>query len=76
MRWIKNSRGNPDALLSIVVVTMGVVLLKLLLAGIVVGKLAFGELDASVVAAVLTPTLGAYVARRATEKRTTAPSDR
>ena len=65
--WIKKSDGTPDASLTIAMVTMAVVLIKVLLAGAAIGPFSFGSIDAGVIAALLTPTLGAYVARRYTD---------
>jgi hypothetical protein len=67
MNWIKNSAGNPDAMLTLGVVSLGVVLLKFFLSEMSFGTVVFGQLDGMVVASILTPTLGAYVARRFTD---------
>ncbi len=67
MKWMDNSQGNPDAMLTLGVISLAVILLKLIISEITVGPVAFGQLDAGVVAAILTPTLSAYVARRFTD---------
>lgn len=66
MRWmLKNAKGSPDAMLTVAVITLGVVLVKMLAAGLVVGSVTIGPApDALSIGALLTPTLGAYVARR------------
>lgn len=64
MKWIKNSQGNEDATLTLGVVSLGVILLKFLFSEMSFGSVAFGQLDGMVVASILTPTLGAYCARR------------
>lgn len=67
MTWMKNSQGNEDSMLTLGAISLGVVLLKFFIADISVGPVVFGQLDGMVVAAILTPTLGAYVARRYTD---------
>lgn len=67
MSWLKNSQGNEDAMLTLGVVSLAVVLLKFFLSEMSFGTMIFGQLDGMVVAAILTPTLGAYVARRYTD---------
>lgn len=67
MSWMKNSQGNQDAMLTLGVVSLSVVLLKFFLSEMSFGTVIFGQLDGMVVAAILTPTLGAYVARRYTD---------
>lgn len=65
--WMLNSKGNPDSMLTLGVISLGVVLVKFFLSEMTIGPLVFGQLDGMVVAAILTPTLGAYVARRYTD---------
>lgn len=69
----KNSSGKKDAVLTMAVVGFGFVLVKVLLAGVSLqfaGKeFGFGSIDGSVIAAILTPTLGAYVSRRYTDRK-------
>ncbi len=71
--WIKNTVGKPDAVLTLTLIGFIIVMLKLLIAGssltISGNTYTAGTIDASVIAAVLTPTLGAYVARRYTDKK-------
>ena len=68
MFLMKNSRGRPDFLMSAAVLTLGAVLARFLATGVTVGKFAIGPLDAGLVAALLTPTFGAYVAKRVAAK--------
>ena len=71
--WMKNSEGRKDAMLTMAFMGLSVVLLKVLIGGIEfhIGEkpVMLGTADASVITAILTPTLGAYVARRYTDKR-------
>lgn len=73
MLWMKNTEGKPDAVLTMAFLGFLVVLIKLLVAGgtLTIGStvLTAGSVDAAMVAAVLTPTLGAYVARRYTDQK-------
>jgi len=73
MIWIKNTDGRKDAVLTMALIGFLVVCLKVLLGGfsiVLVGKtISVGEIDASTVAAILTPTLGAYVSRRYTDSK-------
>lgn len=63
--WLKNTDGKPDAILTLAAVSVLTVLAKVLLAGVVVKSVHLGTPPgADVIAALLTPTLGAYVARR------------
>lgn len=64
MKWMKNSQGNEDAMLTLGVVSLGVILFKFLFSEMSFGSVAFGNLDGMVIASILTPTLGAYCARR------------
>ncbi len=45
-------------------IAFGVVMIKVLLNDVVWGQFTFGTIDAAVIAALLTPTLGAYAIRR------------
>jgi len=65
--WLKNSKGAPDAMLTCCVMTLGVVLVKVALNGVSALGVEFGSIDAGLVGALLTPTLGAYVARKWTD---------
>ena len=73
MIWVKNTSGKKDAVLTMTLLGFLVVITKLLLSGvqIVVSGTPFdlGTIDAGQIGAVLTPTLGAYVARRYTDKK-------
>ena len=78
---LKNTAGKPDAILTMSVAAMVIVLLKVLLGGFSVTLedtlvvdgvktvISFGAIDGTVIGALLTPTLGAYVARRYTEQK-------
>lgn len=65
--WLKNTSGNEDAILTLSVVTLGVVLLKFFLSEMSFGSIVFGQLDGAVIAALLTPTIGGYCIRRYTD---------
>lgn len=71
--WIKNTDGKPDAVLTMTLAGFVVILTKILLSGIVLNafgrELTFGSIDGAVIGALLAPTLGAYVARRYTDKK-------
>lgn len=69
MNWMKNSKGKEDAMLTLGVASLAIVLLKFFLSEMSIGPIVFGQLDGSVVAAILTPTLGAYVMRRFTDSK-------
>lgn len=65
MIWmIRNSRGRKDALLTFSVMSITVILIKVLLNGVNIKGWSFGVIDASLVGAVLVPTLGAYTTKR------------
>lgn len=65
MIWMmKNSRGKADALLTFSVMSVTVVLIKVLLNGVAFKGWTFGTIDASLVGAVLLPTVGAYTTKR------------
>lgn len=71
---LKNSAGRKDAVLTMSVFAMAVVLLKTLLAGVtftITGDAIFhfGTIDSGIIGALLTPTLSAYVARRYTDSK-------
>lgn len=67
--WLKNSEGKRDAVLTMTIATLVVVLLKVVISGVKFGDVEFSPMDAGLVVALLTPTLGAYVARRYTDKK-------
>ena len=71
--WIKNTNGRQDAILTMALIGFLVVLVKVLLSDVsfvfLEKTIAFGSIDAGVIGAVLTPTLGAYVARRYTDRK-------
>jgi hypothetical protein len=74
--WIKNTDGKPDAVLTMTLMGFIVVLMKFLVSNIVLNvaghEITFGAADASAIGAMLTPTLGAYVARRYTDRKFSA----
>lgn len=71
---LKNTDGKPDAVFTMAVWAFLVVLVKVLFAGssVTIGEHVFGagEIDGGVIAAILTPTLGAYVMRRHSDRVT------
>lgn len=81
--WIKNTSGKPDAILTMAVMTLVVVLIKYFFADTAIEVAAghsikFGAADSGAIAALLAPTLSAYVARRYTETKhggTPAPAE-
>lgn len=72
MLMIRDSSGNRSLTATLTVIGFGVVMLKVLLSGVIVGSVAFGTIDSLSIAAILGPILGAYTARR---WGTTAPQD-
>lgn len=64
MTWMKNTKNKPDAMLTLSMVSLGLVWLKFLLSDMTIGPVMFGQLDGMVITSILAPTLGAYVARR------------
>lgn len=69
MNWMLNTKGKQDAMLTLSVASLAVILLKFFLSEMSFGPVVFGQLDGGVIAAILTPTLGAYVARRYTDSK-------
>lgn len=71
--WIRNSEGKKDAVLTMALLGFIVVLVKVLAhdaSFVLDGKtVSFGTIDAGSIAAILGPTLGAYVSRRYTDKK-------
>lgn len=70
---LRNSSGKKDAVLTMAVVGFAFCLVKVLVAGAtftVAGhNFDCGTIDGSSIAAILTPTLGAYVGRRYTDRK-------
>lgn len=71
---IRNTSGKKDAILTMSIITMTLILIKVMLAGftVTIGTdvvVNFGTIDAAIIGALLTPTLSAYVARRYTEHK-------
>lgn len=63
--WVKHPRSaQPDAMLTLGTWALAVVLFRFLFSNVSIGTLSFGQLDSTVVAAILTPTLGAYCFRK------------
>jgi hypothetical protein len=75
MIWIKNTAGKEDAMLTLGVVTLGVVLTKFFLSEMSFGPIVFGSIDGGTIAALLSPTLGAYVLRRYTDANASKKDD-
>lgn len=73
MLWMKDTSGNKSATLTFAAGGFVIAAAKFLLSGTVLvlasRKIEFGAVDAASIAAILTPTLGAYVARRHTDTR-------
>jgi hypothetical protein len=71
MLWLKNTDGQPDAALTMAFLAFLAVLFKVVLNGasVIIGGNTYGAgtIDAGLVGALLTPTLGAYVFRRYTD---------
>jgi hypothetical protein len=61
---LKNVKGEPSFTLTASVLSLTTVLVKVVLSGAVVAGQNLGTVDAGVIAALLTPTLGAYVIRK------------
>lgn len=66
---LKNSRGEPSFTMTASVLSLTTVLVKVILSGAVINGHQLGTIDAGVIAALLTPTLGAYVVRRGQDNR-------
>lgn len=63
--WICHPRSKkPDAMLTLSVYSLGLILFKFILSNMTIGPVVMGQLDYGVVAAILAPTLGAYTARK------------
>jgi len=71
--WMTNTSGKKDAVLTMAFIGFILVVIKVLLAGSTIiwngDTISFGEIDAPTIGAILTPTLGAYCARRFTDKK-------
>ncbi len=65
MRWMRNSAGKPDAMLTAAMIALAILLAKVLLAGLEVRGVRVGPApDPGTIGALLLPTFGAYWARR------------
>jgi hypothetical protein len=77
MKWIKNTKGNPDAMLTFATISFLVVTFNILLSTL--GhfelnelKFSFSSMDSGTMTAYLAATFGAYVTRRWTDARPNA----
>jgi hypothetical protein len=61
---LRHSGGEKSFTFTAAVVSLAVVLAKVLLSGLSFKGVSAGTIDGGTIAAVLTPTLGAYVLRR------------
>lgn len=68
MKWVKNTKGKDDAMLTLSVISLAVILFKIIFANLTFGEVTLGGVDGTTIAAVLAPTLGAYVARRHSDR--------
>lgn len=75
--WMKNTEGKPDAVLTLAALSIFGVLFRVVFGGFHLAAggvdISLPAIDAAVIGSLLTPTLGAYVARRYTDRR--YPSD-
>jgi hypothetical protein len=74
MKWVKNTKGKPDSMLTFALIAFLVVTLNILLATF--GRIKFGgfeiglqAMEASTMTAYLGATFTAYVTRRWTDKK-------
>lgn len=72
--WVRNTDGEKDAVLTMALIGFIVIVAKVLLAGAIFTfgenkSFQFGTIDAATIAAVLVPTLGAYISRRYTDAK-------
>ena len=72
-RWINNTRGRPDAMLTLAIVGFAVAIFRFFLGGVNFSysghTVNVAPSDGGSIAALLGPTLGAYVARRHSETK-------
>jgi len=67
--WLENpSSGRKDTMLTLATYASVIAFAKLLLNGVTIGNFSFGTIDASLIAAILAPTLSAYSARKWMDK--------
>lgn len=73
MIWISNTDGKKDAVLTMTLVGFLSIIGKMLAAGTMIHMatrdITIGGIDGSTIAAILAPTLGAYVARKYTDNK-------
>lgn len=62
--FIKDSAGNRSLTATITYIAFIVVMVKVLFNNASIGSLNFGSIDSLSIAAILTPVLGSYTARR------------
>lgn len=62
--FIKDTSGNKSLTATMAMIGFAVVMVKVLLSGGSVGPVSFGTIDSLSIAAILTPILGTYTARR------------
>ena len=67
--WIRDARGQADTMLTFSVVAFALVVFKVLLGGMTFKGYTVAPIDPTTIAALLTPTLTAYVARRYTDAK-------
>jgi hypothetical protein len=60
--------GQKDTMLTMAVISTLAAVFKFLANGVTIGTTNLGTIDATLLAALLTPTLGAYWARKHTDK--------
>jgi len=67
--WIRDAKGQADTMLTFSVVAFALVCFKVLLGGLTIKGYLIAPIDPATIAALLTPTLTAYVARKYTDKK-------
>ena len=72
---MKNSDGEQDAVLTMTFAAFVIVAVKFILSGVTVGSFSFGEVGSDDIAAMLAPTLGAYVGRKYTDMKFASSAD-
>lgn len=73
LSWIKNSEGKPDAMLTLTVIVLAVVLIKVIFGGMSVHIYSWtmnvDPISPELAGVLLGPNIGAYVARRYTDRK-------
>lgn len=62
--WIKDSTGQKSVTLTVVMTTLGIALTKLLLSGLTIKGIEFGQFSGTDFAAVVSPVFALYWSRR------------